>query len=127
MEIAGSILAGSRRMPKITPVAAGGHSLCLVQLISPDAEQRSGNILWGNHMGDVIQQIKGGLIVSCQALEDEPLHGPILMGAMAFAAKEGGAAGIRAMELGMLRVIKAMTGLPVIGIDKRLAQTGGCV
>ena len=42
--------------------------------------------------------LKGKLIVSCQALEDEPLYDPerSLMGHMALAAKRGGASGIRA-------------------------------
>jgi|LSQX01.1.fsa_nt_gb N-acylglucosamine-6-phosphate 2-epimerase len=75
-------------------------------------------------MADILQVMKGGLIVSCQALEEEPLHGPILMGAMAFAAKEGGAAGIRANGARDVAVIKAMTGLPVIGIDKQIGPDG---
>ena len=78
----------------------------------------------GNHMGDVIQQIKGGLIVSCQALMMSRYTAPILMGAMAFAAKEGGAAGIRANGARDVAVIKAMTGLPVIGIDKQIGPDG---
>ena len=40
--------------------------------------------------------IKNKLIVSCQALEDEPLHSSFIMGRMANAAKEGGAVAIRA-------------------------------
>ena len=35
-----------------------------------------------------------GLIVSCQALPNEPLHSSFIMGKMARAAKEGGAIGI---------------------------------
>ena len=41
-------------------------------------------------------QTKGNLIVSCQALPDEPLHSSYIMGRMAAAAEEGGAKGIRA-------------------------------
>ena len=33
-----------------------------------------------------------GLIVSCQALENEPLHSSFIMSRMAVAAKQGGAA-----------------------------------
>ena len=39
---------------------------------------------------------RGSLIVSCQARADNPLHGPVFMGAMALAARDGGARAIRA-------------------------------
>ena len=44
----------------------------------------------------VLDQIKGKLVVSCQALPEEPLHSSYIMSRMAVAAKQGGAAGIRA-------------------------------
>ena len=47
-------------------------------------------------MKECVEQLKGRLVVSCQALPDEPLHSSFIMGRMALAAKEGGAAGIRA-------------------------------
>ncbi|MDF9842126.1 MULTISPECIES: putative N-acetylmannosamine-6-phosphate 2-epimerase [unclassified Paenibacillus] len=65
-----------------------------------------------------------GLVVSCQALEHEPLHGSHHMAAMARAAKEAGAAGIRAGGAADIKAIKAETGLPVIGLVKK--QTEGC-
>ncbi|WP_342564584.1 N-acetylmannosamine-6-phosphate 2-epimerase [Paenibacillus sp. FSL R7-0345] len=65
-----------------------------------------------------------GLVVSCQALEHEPLHGTQHMAAMARAAKEAGAAGIRAGGTADIKAIKAETGLPVIGLVKK--QTEGC-
>ena len=43
-----------------------------------------------------LEQLKGHLIVSCQALPHEPLHSSFIMGRMAKAAAEGGALGIRA-------------------------------
>lgn len=60
----------------------------------------------------------GGLVVSCQALPGEPLHGTSHMAAMALAAKTAGAAAIRA-GLSDIPEIKRATGLPVIGLVKR--------
>lgn len=66
-----------------------------------------------------LQGVKGKLIVSCQALPDEPLHSSFIMGRMAKAAQEGGAAAIRAQSSADIREIKKVTGLPVIGLIKR--------
>ncbi|HBG2771132.1 TPA: N-acetylmannosamine-6-phosphate 2-epimerase [Clostridioides difficile] len=67
----------------------------------------------------MLDKVKGRLIVSCQALENEPLHSPFIMGRMAKAAMEGGAVGIRAQGVEDIIEIKKVTGLPVIGIIKR--------
>ncbi len=63
--------------------------------------------------------MKGRLIVSCQALPEEPLHSSYIMGRMAAAAKEGGAAGIRANTKEDITEIKKNVDLPIIGIVKR--------
>ncbi|WP_405156813.1 N-acetylmannosamine-6-phosphate 2-epimerase [Paenibacillus sp. FSL K6-0108] len=63
--------------------------------------------------------LQSGLVVSCQALEHEPLHSSFIMGRMAIAAKEGGAIGIRANTAADVKEIKEQVDLPVIGIVKR--------
>lgn len=67
---------------------------------------------------EVLEQIKGGLIVSCQALETEPLYSSYIMSRMAFAAKEGGAVGIRANTPVDIAEIKKTVDLPIIGLLK---------
>ncbi|WP_105685821.1 N-acetylmannosamine-6-phosphate 2-epimerase [Cronobacter dublinensis] len=67
----------------------------------------------------MLEQIKGKLVVSCQALENEPLHSPFIMGRMALAAAQGGALGIRANSVADIAAIKQQVTLPVIGIIKR--------
>lgn len=67
----------------------------------------------------MLDKIKGNLVVSAQALEAEPLHSSFIMGRMAVAAKQGGAAGIRAQGVEDIIEIKRVCDLPVIGIIKR--------
>lgn len=67
----------------------------------------------------MLNKIRGGLIISCQALEDEPLCSPFIMGRMAKAAEQAGAVGIRAQGVEDIIEIKSVTNLPVVGIIKR--------
>lgn len=67
---------------------------------------------------EILTKIKGGLIVSCQALASEPLHSSYIMSRMAFAAKEGGACGIRANSPEDIVEIRKTVDLPVIGLHK---------
>jgi N-acylglucosamine-6-phosphate 2-epimerase len=67
---------------------------------------------------DPISLLAGGLIVSCQAGSEDPLHGPTLMAAMARAAALGGAAAIRANGPDDIAAIHAAVELPIIGIWK---------
>ncbi|MBW4202905.1 N-acetylmannosamine-6-phosphate 2-epimerase [Enterobacter cloacae subsp. cloacae] len=70
-------------------------------------------------MKTVLDTLKGKLVVSCQALENEPLHSPFIMSRMALAAQQGGAAAIRANSVVDIEAIKEQVTLPVIGIIKR--------
>jgi N-acylglucosamine-6-phosphate 2-epimerase len=70
-------------------------------------------------MKTVLDVLKGKLIVSCQALENEPLHSSFIMSRMALAAAQGGAVAIRANSVVDIAAIKETVSLPVIGIIKR--------
>lgn len=63
--------------------------------------------------------IKKGLIVSCQAIVNEPLHVRGFMGRMALAAQMGGAVGIRANTPNDIKDIKKVVSIPIIGIYKK--------
>ncbi|MEC0231072.1 N-acetylmannosamine-6-phosphate 2-epimerase [Paenibacillus alba] len=60
-----------------------------------------------------------GLIVSCQALADEPLHGGDTMAKMARAAVSAGAIGIRTNGVVDIVKIKQEVDVPVIGLIKK--------
>jgi N-acylglucosamine-6-phosphate 2-epimerase len=66
----------------------------------------------------LFSRIEGGLVVSCQALEDEPLHSAEIMARMAEAAMIGGAVGIRCNGVEDTKAIRAKVDLPLIGLWK---------
>lgn len=67
----------------------------------------------------LFERIYKGLIVSCQALEGEPLYGSHIMAKMAKSAEAGGAIAIRANGVNDIAAIKQTTDLPIIGLIKR--------
>ena len=67
---------------------------------------------------EIAAMLRGGLIVSCQALPGEPLFGADIMARLASAAEAGGAVAIRANSPADIAAIRAITTLPLIGLSK---------
>lgn len=70
---------------------------------------------------EILEAMKGSIIVSCQALPGEPLYveEKSIMYLMARAAKQAGAKCIRTNSIRDVIAIKKETGLPVIGLIKQ--------
>lgn len=66
----------------------------------------------------MLDRLKGGLIVSCQAREGHPLHNPHIIAALARSAEAGGAAGVRINGETDVRAVRAFVTVPIIGIRK---------
>lgn len=75
-------------------------------------------------MEQILEAIRNTMIVSCQALPGEPLYceGMSLMPFMAKAAQEAGCRCIRTSSVRDVVGIKEKTGLPVIGLIKRVYE-----
>ena len=67
----------------------------------------------------ILESLKGGLIVSCQVQHDDPIYTDNMVVKMAEAARWAGAVGIRANSPEQIKAIKeAVPELPMIGLWK---------
>ena len=66
----------------------------------------------------VLAQLRGKLVVSCQAPPGHPLAPAEMIAALCRCSAEGGAAGVRVDGAPVVRAVAAATGLPVIGLEK---------
>ena len=69
-------------------------------------------------------ELKGELIVSCQAFDGSPFRNSESIARFAQAAVQGGAAGIRANGVEDIRAIRRAVGVPIIGIWKARQDDG---
>lgn len=72
----------------------------------------------GMKEANLLEQLKGGLIVSCQAAVENPLRGPEIMARMAEAAEIGGAIGTRVESPADITAVMSATSIPCLGIYK---------
>ncbi len=66
-----------------------------------------------------IQALKGGLVVSCQAPVDSPMHEPIVIAAMAQASVNQGAVGVRIDTPAHVEAVRQRVSAPIIGLWKQ--------
>lgn len=82
-------------------------------------EAGAGAVARSARVAHLVDALRGGIVVSCQATDDSPLKEPVFMAAMARAGALAGAVGIRANGPADVAAIRAAVTLPIIGIDKR--------
>ena len=70
-------------------------------------------------MNHVLDRLRGGLIVSVQAWPGSAIDDPHVIAAMAKAAEENGAAGVRIQGVANLKAVRARVSIPIVGIIKR--------
>ncbi len=67
---------------------------------------------------EILEMLKGGLIVSCQVQHDDPCYSEDFVLKMAQSAQWAGAVGIRANSPEQIKLIKENVDLPMIGLYK---------
>jgi len=68
---------------------------------------------------NALKTLSQGLVVSCQAPIDSPLHDPVIIGAIAQAAVLRGAVGVRIDTPAHVEAVRQRVSVPIIGLWKR--------
>jgi len=69
---------------------------------------------------NVLERVRGGLIVSVQAEADSVLNTPETIALLARCAVQNGAAGLRIEGIARIRAVRAALGVPIVGLIKRV-------
>lgn len=73
-------------------------------------------------MSVLLDGLRGGLIVSVQAELGSALNDPYVIAALARAAQDNGAVGVRIQGVDHLRSVRARVAIPIVGLIKRVYQ-----
>lgn len=68
---------------------------------------------------NLVQNLQHGLIVSCQAPSDSPMHNPVVIAAIAQTAIKQGAVGVRLDTPTHVQAVRDQTTTPIIGLWKQ--------
>jgi N-acylglucosamine-6-phosphate 2-epimerase len=68
---------------------------------------------------DLLERLRGGLIVSVQAWSGSAMDDPYVIAAMARTAASNGAVGLRIQGVTNIEAVRAKTGVPIVGLIKR--------
>jgi N-acylglucosamine-6-phosphate 2-epimerase len=68
---------------------------------------------------ELLERLRGGLIVSCQAKSGSALDHPAIIAALAQAAQDHGAVAVRIAGPANLRAVRARVNVPIIGLIKQ--------
>ena len=76
-------------------------------------------VVEGQAGSNPIDAIRNGLVVSCQAPKESPLHHPDMIGAIAHAAVLQGAVGVRIDTPDHVKAVRQLVDVPIIGLWKQ--------
>lgn len=69
---------------------------------------------------EILAAIEGGLVVSCQASAGSPMRDTPTIARLAASALQGGAVALRVNGVEDIAAVRALTAVPIIGLDKRM-------